>query len=286
LSSITNLGLKTMGRRPKRGDDDLVPKGEAADMENLRLQVWKGRRRRVKLLGRLFLIGGSASLIAGYFIAYLGLELLAGVMIPLGAFFAFAGNEPYMKSSLAGQSVVSTMQVLQEALRVNSDGGHAVFVPKSDSNRKVLMFIPTDDSQRGSTNGVGTKGHYYPPLGHELFTTYLREIGGKTEKELLPLLEQLRAVMTSGLELVEDVKFEVNESVIDVHIRNTTFAEIGKHPELVKGVYARAGCPVTNSIAEWICYGMNARVEWLDAQIDPITRGATVKLSLSGGIKK
>ena len=283
---MTNHSLKAMGRSVKRGDDDLVPKGDTTDMENLRLQVWRSRRRRVKLLGRLFLAGGFASLVAGYFIAYLGLELLAGVLIPVGAFFSFAGNEPYVKSSLAGQSVVSAMQVLQEALRVNSDGGHAVFVPKSDSGRKVLMFIPTDDSRQGSTNGVGTKGHYYPPLGHELFTTYLRETGGRTEKELLPLLEQLRTVMTSGLELVEDVKFEVNQSTIDVHIRGTTYAEIGRHPELVKDVYARVGCPVTNSIAEWISYGMNARVEWLDAQIDPITRGATVKLSLGRGIKE
>lgn len=263
-----------------------MPKGEAADMENLRLQVWRSRRRRVKLMGRLFLAGGFASLIAGYFIAYFGFELLACVMIPLGAFFSLSGNEPYMKSSLAGQSVVSTMQVLQEALKDNSDEGHAVFIPKNDTGRKVMMFIPKDDSLKDPINGAGTKGHYYPPLGHELFTTYLREMGGRTVKELLPLLDQLRTVMTSGLDLVEDVKFEVNQSTIEVRIRNTTFAEIGRHPDLVKDVYARVGCPVTNSIAEWISYGMNAEVKWLDAQIDPITRGATVKLSLGRGVKE
>ena len=78
----------------------------------------------------------------------------------------------------------------------------------------------------------------------------------------------------------------MNQSTIVVRIWNTTFAEIGRHPELVKDVYARAGCPVTNSVAEWISYGMNARVKWLDAQIDPITRNATVKLSLGRRIKE
>ncbi len=277
---------KRMAVNADRLGDNQGTKEEATDLENLRLQVWRSRRSHVKLMGRLFLAGGLASLVAGYFTGYFGLELVSAIMIPLGVFFSFVGNEPYMKSSLAGQSVISAMQVLQEALKVNSDCGHAVFIPKSDSNRKVEMFIPKEDGHVGSVTGTGSEGHYYTPLGHELFKNYLREMGGRTEKGLLPLLEQLRTVMTAALELVEDVKFEVNQAFIEVRIRNATFAEIGRHPDLVKDVYARAGCPVTNSIAEWISYGMNARVKWLDAKCDPITRSATVKLFLSPGLKE
>jgi hypothetical protein len=72
----------------------------------------------------------------------------------------------------------------------------------------------------------------------------------------------------------------VNHSEINVSIKNATFAEIGRFPELVKDVYGKAGCPVTNSIAEWISYGTKSKVKWLDAKIDPISRSASVRLSL------
>ncbi|HME19262.1 MAG TPA: hypothetical protein VKF15_05990 [Nitrososphaerales archaeon] len=256
---------------------------EAKDLEALRLKVWRSRRRRVRLMGRVYLVTGLIALVAGYATQYFGLEALSAAMIPLGAFFTLAGNEPYVKSSLAGKSVISAMRVLQETLKVNSDQGHAVFVPSKEDRKVVDMFIPAFDLPEGAASVEGVEGHHYTPLGHELFGAYLREAGGKTEHDPLHALEQLRTIMTAGLELVEDVKFEFKAPVVDISIKNATFAEIGNFPDLAKGVYAKAGCPVTNSIAEWVSYCTGATVRWVDAQVNPRDRSATVKLILAGG---
>jgi len=253
---------------------------EATDLEALRLKVWRGRRRRVRMMGRFYLAVGVVALAAGYFTRYFGLEVLSAIMIPLGAFFTLSGNEPYVKSSLAGQSVISSMRVLQETLRVNSDQGHAVFVPRKGDVRAVDMFIPAEDLPDGAATIEGIQGHSYTPLGHDLFSTYLREAGGRTHHDLHHTLDQLRTIMTSGLELVEDIKFDVNGQAVDIHIKNATFAEIGNFPDLAGEVYARAGCPVTNSIAEWISYCTDTMVGWLDAKVNPRDRTAAVKLLL------
>ena len=271
--------LKALRKTP---EGDRTASSEDRDLENLRLRVWRTRRRRVRLMGRVYLGTGVVALAAGYFSQYFGLEILSAIMIPLGAFFTLSGNEPYVKSSLAGQSVVSAMRVLQEALKANSDRGHAVFIPDEGGQKAVDMFIPADELPDGTGQTAGAEGHHYTPLGHELFGTYLREAGGRAEHDLSHSLEQLRTIMTSGLELVEDVKFEVRDKVIDVHIKNATFAEIGNFPDLVRDVYARAGCPVTNSIAEWVSYCTGARVKWVDAQVNSLDRSAGVRLLLLG----
>jgi hypothetical protein len=262
------------------GTSDSATDERAKDLEALRLKVWRSRRRRAKLMGRVYLGTGLVALVAGYFTQYFGLEALAAVMIPLGAFFTLAGNEPYVKSSLAGQSVISAMRVLQETLRVNSDRGHAVFVPSKEDPKAVEMFIPAVDLPEGASSVDGVEGHSYTPLGHELFSTYLREAGGKTEQDPLRAFDQLRTIMTSGLELVEDVKFEFKAPIVDINVKNATFAEIGNFPDLAKDVYAKVGCPVTNSIAEWISYSTGEMVRWVDAQVNPRDRSATVRLLL------
>ena len=250
------------------------------EIDRLRLQVWSSRRRRVRLMGRVYLLGGVASLIAGYFTGYFGFELVSAIAIPLGVFFTFTGTEPHIKSSLAGQSVISAMRVLQEALKANGDEGHAVFIPEDKSQADVSMFIPQSDLPDSAVQGASARGHLYTPLGHDLFRAYLREAGGKTESSIAPLLEQLRAIMTSGLELVDDLEFRMSGSELSIHIRNVTFAEIGRHPDLVSDVYARAGCPVSNSIAEWVSYGTRSKVRWVAAAIDSTRRTADIKLSL------
>ncbi len=249
-------------------------------LDRLRLQVWRSRRRRIKLVGRLYLAGGLAFLVAGYFTGYLGFEVMSAVMIPAGVFFTFAGVEPYMKSTLAGQSVISTMRVLREALYANSDEGHAIFVPGKDRQSQVRMFIPSTDAFDASAPGDWTAGHFYTPLGHDLFQAYFHELGGKTEANMASLLDQLRTVTTSGLELVDDVQFEVSQSQIRVHIKNATFAEIGRYPDLVDGVFRKSGCPVTNSMAEWISFGTGLKVKWVDGELDPIRRSASFTLSI------
>ena len=254
-------------------------------LEKLRLQVWRSRRRRVRLIGRVYVAGGLVSLLAGYYTGYFGFELISAVMIPLGVFFAFSGIEPYIKTTLAGQSVVSAMRVLQEALETNLDEGHAVFLPKDKDHTNVRMFIPEVDVPNGSVPDLWTRGHYYTPLGHTIFEAYLREAGGKTETSLPLLLHQLKTITTSGLELVDDITFEINQSEVELHIKNVTFSEIGRFPDLVQNVYCKAGCPVTNSMAEWISYGTNSQVKWLDARIDPMRRTASIRLSLVGSEK-
>jgi hypothetical protein len=275
----TKGSVKEPEANPVDGPADV----EAKDLETLRLKVWHSRRRRVRLMGRMYLAVGLVALVAGYFTQYFGLEVLSAIMVPLGAFFTLSGNEPYVKSSLAGQSVISAMRVLQETLRVNSDRGHAVFVPGKGDGRAVDMFIPTGELPDGARTTEGVQGHYYTPLGHDLFGTYLREAGGRTHHDLLHALDQLRTIMTSGLELVEDIKFEVKNQSVDIRIKNATFAEIGNFPDLARDVYAKAGCPVTNSVAEWVSYCTGAMVRWLDAQVNPKDRTATVKLLVVGG---
>ncbi len=263
--------------------NDAEEAAEAKEFDALRLRVWRIRRRRVKLMGRLYIAGGLAALAVGYLTHYFGLEVVSAIMIPLGAFFALEGNEPYVKSSVAGQSVISAMRVLQEALKANSEQGHAVFVPVEGDQRSVTMFIPASDLPDGEVSTEGVEGHYYTPLGHELFADYLKEVGGRTEHDLMRTLEQLREIMTAGLDMVEDIRFEVKLPVISAQIRNASFAEIGKFPGLVSGVYAKAGCPVTNSMAEWVSYCTGTPVRWLDAQVNPVDRVATVKLFWAGG---
>ncbi len=249
-------------------------------LEMLRLQVWRSRRRRVRLMGRIYLVGGLISLVAGYFTGYFAFEIVTAVMIPLGVFFTVSGVEPYVKSSLASQSVISTMRVLREALKANSDEGHAVFLPRDKEHQSVRMFIPSADALDGPVPHAETKGHFYTPLGHDLFQAYLREAGGRAEKNLPQLLDQLRSITTSGLELVDDLRFEVKGQEIDIQIRNATFAEIGRYPDVVEDVFRKSGCPVTNSMAEWISYGTGSKVKWLDAEVDPVKRTAQLKLSL------
>ena len=252
------------------------PETEAKELAAFRMKVWRGRRRRVKLMGRVYLAGGLAALVAGYVTQYFGLEILAAVLIPLGAFFTLVGNESYVKSSLAGESVISAMRVLQEAMAVNSDEGHAVFIPPAGDRETVDMYIPAADAPDGALDEG--QGHHYTPLGHGLFLSYLKEAGGRAEREPLRALDQLRTIMTSGLELADDIRYEVKDHVIDIAIKNATFAEIGNFPDIAQGVYARAGCPVTNSMAEWVSYCTGARIKWLGAQVNPTDRGASVKL--------
>jgi len=276
------MRIRAPAREPEAGREDGPVDAEAKDLEALRLRVWHSRRRRVRQMGRIYLAVGLVALVAGYFTQYFGLEVLSAIMIPLGAFFTLSGNEPYVKSSVAGESVISAMRVLQETLHVNSDQGHAVFVPGKGDGRAVDMFIPTGDLPDGAETTEGIQGHYYTPLGHDLFSTYLREAGGRTHHDLLHALDQLRTIMTSGLELVEDIRFEVKNQAVDVRIKNATFAEIGNFPDLARDVYAKAGCPVTNSVAEWVTYCTGAMVKWLDAQVDPKDRTASVKLLVVG----
>ena len=233
-------------------------------------------------MGRTYLAAGVVSLVAGYFSGYLAFEIVCLLLLPLGVFFTFVGNEPYVKSSTAAKSVVSTMRVLQEALAANSDTGHAVFYPGSEEHPEVLMYIPENDTPDGAVLSAAPKGHYYTPLGHELFEAYLKEVGGRVEKSLPHSLDQLRTITTSALELFDDVRFEVHHPTIEIRVKGATFAELGRYPELVRDVYGRAGCPVTNSMAEWICHCTGSRVRWVDATIDPITRSASVTLSLTG----
>ena len=249
----------------------------ADPLELLRLEVWRSRRRRVKLMGRVYLTGGFGLLAAGYFSGYLGLELVSAVMLALGVFFTFSGNEPYMKSTLASLSVVSTLRVLQEALNNNSGKGHTVFLPVEAPGVGARMYLHSEGKSWSSSSRE--VGRPFTPLGHELFKAFLEELGGKTESELIPLLDQLRRVMTS-LELAQDVKFSVDGNTVDVKLTSVAFVEIGRYPDLAKGIYEKVGCPVTNSIGEWIASGMKREVTWLGARCDPLTRNASVRLSL------
>ncbi len=275
-----------MSKEAARKEHDEVTAGLPAgpeaskELDRLRLEVWRMRRRKVRLMGRLFLAGGFAALVVGYFINYFGIELVAAVLIPGGVFFSLAGNEPYMKSSVAANSVISAMKVLQESLAEGTPQGKALLVPDAGGGVDVKMYM---SGERGP-DGLGTTSAGAPraftPLGHELFLAYLQEAGTPPLDDVPLIMDRLRTLMTTGLELVEDVRFDVSGSEVSVFIRNATFSEIGAHPDLAEGLFMRAGCPVTNSIAEWLAYCARSRVKWVTASVNPVDRSAFVKLAI------
>ena len=230
-------------------------------------------------MGKLYLMGGFGFLAVGYFSGYFGLELVSAVMLALGVFFTFSGVEPYVKSTLASLSVISALQTLQEALNGTPNNGRAIFVPAREPGVGARMYL--DSESAGVTSPPRGVGRPFTPLGHELFKEFLEELGGNIEGELIPLMDQLRKIMTS-LELAQDVKFSVEGETVEVNLINVAFAEIGRHADLADGLYKRIGCPVTNSVAEWIAFGMKRKVWWLEAGCDPLKRNAFVRLGLEG----
>jgi len=251
------LKAKVPAREGGHYDQTLVEK-----MEQLRLEVWKYRRKPSGLAGYILLLWGAMAIASSIvytssILAFIGLGLTFW-----GALLRFARPVRYVKSSLLDSTAVSTLTTLNRVMADLNYKGNGIYLPPRylKDLKEGTVFIPyekeiiTPTMEELAQEKVflrNPNGVCLTPPGLGLANLFEKELGTSFSKVDLDYLQnKLPKLFIEGLEIAEGFEMNTHGDTTHVRITESIYKDLcNEVRNLSSNVCSSLGCALCSSIA-------------------------------------
>jgi len=263
---LTVLVIILLSRRKER-EKHIYVLSRATDVEDLKKTVehlqLERRRLEHKPVGKIafiFLLIGAVALVSAVvfvssILAFVGLGLSFW-----GALLLFIRPVSYVRQELLNSSIVSSLLVIDRILTNLNYQGKGVYLPPASLRglKEGMMFISTNKEvvippvEQVSQEKYFSNPHgiFLVPLGQGLLSLFEKKLGTDFSKTDLDYLKaNLPKLLIEDLEILEDLKINVDGGMIHVKMVKSVYSNLCQELEKTSKVCSNIGCPLCSSIA-------------------------------------
>jgi len=263
---IISLSIVILYRRLLKAKVPTVEKGHyeqtlIKNIEQLRLELWKYKRKPTGIAAYILLFLGSIALASS--IVYMSSILaLVGLGIAFwGILFLFVRPVRYVKSSLLDSTAVSVLMNISRVMADLGYKGKGIYLPPRylKGLKEGTVFISSNkDSiiptvQEMSKENIFLKspeGISLTPFGLGLVNLFEEELGTNFAKVNLKYIQDnLPKLFVEGLEIAEDFEMRTQSNMVYVKMTETIYKDICSEIRKLPNICGSIGCPLCSSIA-------------------------------------
>jgi len=238
-----------------------------AEVESLKAELKRARRVPSGKVGLAFLIPGALSL---YYSIIQESQILAFIGLGLtfwGALFFFVKPIRYVRSELLGQAELPTYSTIDRIIREFKFKGKSYYIPPYPRDvylpehlkglKEMIVFISSnanpnmpsiEDMAKSRFLLRNPNGICISPPGLGLLTQMEKELGKDlSEVDLETLIESLPQIVTTNLQVAEEVEIKKEKDMIYLKISGSIYAELYARQDLIS--IRILGCPLISAIA-------------------------------------
>jgi hypothetical protein len=232
-----------------------------AEKEDLRVQLWKTRRKPPGIIGYAVLSIGAAAFIVSTIYNSTILALIGLGLSFWGILFLYAKPVQYMKAGLIDSTAIASLTTIDRVLADLKYQGKGIYLPPKylKDFKSGTVFLPEKKGiqipnvEQLSKENVFLKnpdGMCLVPSGLGLTNLYETELGTDFAKVDLPYLQRnLPKLLIEGLEIVEDFEMRIKDNQVYVGITGSSYAEFCNKLREFSNICGTFGCPLCSSIA-------------------------------------
>ena len=235
-------------------------------MLNLRKTVEKTEITHTTSLANIagwMLIGfGAIALITSIIYSSSILAFIGLGLVFWGIIIKYITTEQYVKKTLLDTTTLSSLKIIDEMLKELNYNSKAVYLPPKylreiESNKVYIpkhkdTKLPTPEQilQEDKIFIRNPEAIVLTPPGNELTKLFEKTLNTSFAKVDLTYLEQnIPKLLIEDLEIAENVKIEIRNSIIRVRIENSVYRDICKETEKLSEISRSLGCPISSAIA-------------------------------------
>jgi len=190
-------------------------------------------------------------------LAFIGLGLVFW-----GIIINYITTEEYVKKTLLDTTTLPSLTIIDEMLKELNYNSKAVYLPPKylreiESNKIYIpkhegTKLPTPEQilQEDKTFIRNPEAIVLTPLGNELTKLFEKTLNTSFAKvDLAYLVQEIPKLLIEDLEIAENIKIEIENSIVRVRMENSIYKDICKESEKLSGMFRSLGCPISSAIA-------------------------------------
>jgi hypothetical protein len=236
------------------------------NMQNLRKNATKTKTIRkinpAHVTGWALIGFGAIALITSIIYSSSIFAVIGLGLVFWGIIIKYITTEQYVKKTLLDTTTLSSLKIIDEMLKELNYNSKAVYLPPKylreiESNKIYIpkhenIKLPTPEQilQEDKIFIRNPEAIVLTPPGNELTKLFEKTLNTIFAKVDLVYLEQnIPKLLIEDLEIAEDVKIEIENSIIRVRIENSIYKDICKETEKLSDTSRSLGCPISSAIA-------------------------------------
>jgi hypothetical protein len=236
------------------------------NMQNLRKNATKTKTIRkinsADITGWALIGFGAIALITSIIYSSSIFAVIGLGLVFWGIIIKYITTEQYVKKTLLDTTTLSSLKIIDEMLKELNYNSKAVYLPPKylreiESNKIYIpkhenIKLPTPEQilQEDKIFIRNPEAIVLTPPGNELTKLFEKTLNTIFAKVDLVYLEQnIPKLLIEDLEIAEDVKIEIENSIIRVRIENSIYKDICKETEKLSDTSRSLGCPISSAIA-------------------------------------
>jgi hypothetical protein len=236
------------------------------NMQNLRKKAMKTKNTRkinsAHVTGWALIGFGAIALITSIIYSSSIFAVIGLGLVFWGIIIKYITTEQYVKKTLLDTTTLSSLKIIDEMLKELNYNSKAVYLPPKylreiESNKIYIpkhenIKLPTPEQilQEDKIFIRNPEAIVLTPPGNELTKLFEKTLNTSFTKVDLAYLEQnIPKLLIEDLEIAEDVKMEIEKSIIRVRIENSVYRDICKETEKLSDTSRSLGCPISSAIA-------------------------------------
>jgi hypothetical protein len=236
------------------------------NMQNLRKNATKTKTIRkinsAHVTGWALIGFGAIALITSIIFSSSIFAVIGLGLVFWGIIIKYITTEQYVKKTLLDTTTLSSLKIIDEMLKELNYNSKAVYLPPKylreiESNKIYIpkhenIKLPTPEQilQEDKIFIRNPEAIVLTPPGNELTKLFEKTLNTIFAKVDLVYLEQnIPKLLIEDLEIAEDVKIEIENSIIRVRIENSIYKDICKETEKLSDTSRSLGCPISSAIA-------------------------------------
>jgi len=266
ITVITSLSLVMLYRRVLKAKVPTIERGHYEQtlmkrIEQLRLELWKYKRKPSRVVGSVLLFLGAIALASSIIyvssiLAFIGLGLTFW-----GVLFSFIRPVKYVKSSLLDSTTISTLTNVSRVVADLGYKGKGIYLPPRYlkglkegtvfiSSKKDSIIPTVEEISKENIFLENPSGICLTPSGLGLANLFEEEIEINFAKvDLKYLQDNLPKLFVEGLEIAKDFEMRIQGNIIHVKMTETIYKDVCNEIRKLPNICSSFGCPLCSSIA-------------------------------------
>jgi hypothetical protein len=254
--------LMQVEQEPKQTDLKQLERRE----KQLRLKMWRQKRRPSRIVGySLLLIGVFSLFLSIFYSAYSSSLIVALIGLGLtfwGVLLLYITPVKFVSSSLLDSTVISSLANISKMLKELNYKGNGIYLPPTyiGGVKGGIVYIPSKKSSKiPSIEEVAEEkvflnnpnGICLTPPGLALTNLYEEELGKDFARtDLTYLQNNLPKVIIEGLEIAENMDIKAQNNRVQVMVKGNIYQDLCKKiHSSPNNICSSVGCPLCSSIA-------------------------------------
>ncbi len=234
-----------------------------SEKEELRLKLWKHRRKPSGTIAYIFLFFGAATIVSSIIYEEVILAFIGLTLTFWGALLLFMKPIRYVKTSLLDSTAISSLATIDRVISELDYKGKAVYLPPLPyfikgykggviyiSQKKDIILPPVHEVAGKKVFVKNPQGICLVPPGLSLVNLYEKELGKElTKVEIEYLQEKLPKLFAEDLEIAKELEIKKENSLIHVKITGSIYKDLCAEVRKLSNICNSICCPLCSSIA-------------------------------------